>query len=521
MEADRIEKLEKALDGVALISGDIQKALGQGEKIEGLAKSLDESRAEVEMLKAALKASGEAIPALVEKRLSDIDRRLGRLGGPGESGTDKTGQPVIEKSFGAQLTDLLTNDPNFRAAAKSGKGTGRLDLTGSSVRQHYAILEAVKARGMRATDEEMVQIAKTMLLSDNATITPIQRLPTVTPMGGRRRFLSDVIPVQNVEVGTLEYLEYMGLAPGTYLTATSVTSSGTTATLTYTAHGARVGDKIHVKDSTDTDYNGFFIVTSVPTADTLTYTMAADPGDDTADGTILWANLNLWGSAATVAENDAKPDSQIVTRTLPAYIELVAHIFRISKQMMDDVPGLQAEINSAGVRGLQELKEYKLLYGTGAGSTIDGLLHKAGVQAHTQATAGDKGLMVSFRHAVTLLENVGAMAQYAFMNPADREAFDTATDLAERFYFEGLPAGSATAALWSVPTVSSRWIAPKTVLLGDFAEGAKLLSRQGTQISFSESDGDDFKYNRLAMRFEERLGLAVTRPEFFVNLTLL
>lgn len=79
-----------------------------------------------------------------------------------------------------------------------------------------------------------------------------------------------------------------GPAPSTDPTATSVASSGTTATLTYTAHGARVGDRIHVKDSSDTDYNGYFFVVSVPTADTLTYTMAADPGDDTADGTILW-----------------------------------------------------------------------------------------------------------------------------------------------------------------------------------------------------------------------------------------
>lgn len=520
MEAEKIEKLEKALSGFELIQGDVAKALANGEKVAELAKDLDNQRAELEAVKAGFKASGEAIPALVEKRLTDIDKRLGRLNGPGGA-TDSSGDPVIEKSFGAQLTDVLASDPNFREQAKRGKGTGRIDLTGSSVREHFAVLEAVKARGMRATDDEMRTIAKTMLLSDNATITPIQRLPTIFPMGGRRRFLSDVIPVQPVEVGTLEYLEYMGLAPGTYLTATSVGSTGTTATLTYTAHGARVGDRIHVKDSSDTDYNGFFIVTSVPTADTLTYTMAADPGDDTADGTILWANLDTWGAAATVAENALKPDSTLVTRTLPAYIELIAHIFRISKQMLDDVPGLQAEINSAGVRGLQELKEYKLLYGDGTSNTIDGFLHKAGVQAYSQTVSGDKGTLIAFRHMLTLLENVGAMAQYTILNPADREAVDVATDLADRFYVDMAPAGGGFSQLWSTQLISTRWIAPKTVLTGDFAEGAKLLQRQGTQISFSDSDGDDFKYNRLAMRFEERVGLAITRPQFFGKLTLL
>jgi hypothetical protein len=519
MEAEKIEKLEKTLAGFELIQGDIQKALASGEKVADLAKDLDAQRAEIETVKAAMKASGEAIPALVEKRLTDIDKRLGRINASG--GADNVGEPLIQKSFGAQLTDLIQSDPNFREAAKSGRGTGRIDLTGSTIRKHFAVLETLKAAGLRATDEEMQIIAKAMLLSDNATITPIQRLTNVLPMGGRRRFLSDIIPSQNVEVGTIEYLEYMGLAPGTYLTATSVASTGLVATLTYTAHGARVGDRIHVKDSTDTDYNGFFIVESVPTADTLTYTMAADPADDTADGTILWANLSTWGAAATVAENALKPESALATRTVNAYIELIAHIFRVSKQLIDDVPGLQAAINSAGVRGLQELKEYKLLYGDGTSNTIDGFMHRAGVQAYTQATSGDKGLLVAFRHTLTMLENVGAMAQYTIINPNDREAVDVATDLADRFYMDTAPQSGTVSTLWSTQLLSTRWIAPKSALVGDFAEGATILNRQGTQISFSESDGDDFKYNRLAMRFEERMGLAIQRPEFFVKLTLL
>ena len=95
-------------------------------------------RAEIETVKAGFKASGEKIPELVEKRLSDIDRRLGRLNGPG-GGSDTSGDPVIEKSFGAQLTDVLQNDPSFREQAKRGKGTGRIELTGSTVREPRSV----------------------------------------------------------------------------------------------------------------------------------------------------------------------------------------------------------------------------------------------------------------------------------------------------------------------------------------------------------------------------------------------
>lgn len=56
--------------------------------------------------------------------------------------------------------------------------------------------------------------------------------------------------------------------------------------------------------------------------------------------------------------------------------------------------------------------------------------------------------------------------------------------------------------------------------MGDFQDGAYVVDREAPQVSFSDSDGDDFKYNRVAMRFEQRLGLAITRPEFFAKLTL-
>ena len=83
MEAEKIEKLEKALSGFELIQGDVAKALANGDKVAELAKDLDNQRAELETVKAGFKASGEAIPAIIEKRLTDIDKRLGRLNGPG------------------------------------------------------------------------------------------------------------------------------------------------------------------------------------------------------------------------------------------------------------------------------------------------------------------------------------------------------------------------------------------------------------------------------------------------------
>lgn len=61
-------------------------------------------------------------------------------------------------------------------------------------------------------------------------------------------------------------------------TSTSITNSTTTATLTFVAHGCTIGSLITITGASPAAYNGTFEVASVPTADTLTYTMLSDPG---------------------------------------------------------------------------------------------------------------------------------------------------------------------------------------------------------------------------------------------------
>lgn len=513
-----LEKLATTIDG---IEANVLKALAVGDKVKELDAELQgkftEFRAEVEAAKAdtgKLSAESQAAVKSLSDRLADFEKRYGRANVPGERNEPEMS---TEKSFGGQVADWLA-DPNVHDRASKGRGTARLALKGASLRQHVVATELLKARNLVPTDEN---IRKAMLLSDVTNFAPVNRMPDVLPIHARRRAVQDLIPTRSLAIGSAwEYLQYEGLAPSSYLTATSVGATGYVATLTYTAHGALPGDRIHVKDSTDTDYNGYFTVETVPTADTLTYRLAADPSDDTADGTILWANLSKFGAAASVAENNAKPESIIPAHTVTGVVELIAHIFRLTKQALDDVPSLSTQINANGVAGLQSLLEYKLLYGAGTSNTILGLLTAGSrIQAYTQATTGSVGRFSMFRHGVTLIEGAGGMPTGAVMNHADWETFELSVGLDDHWMLPGGANGNSPS-LWRVPVVSTRWIAPGTILMGDFQSGAELVEREGPQVSFADQDGDDFTYNRVAMRFEQRVGLAVPRPEMFVALTL-
>lgn len=61
-------------------------------------------------------------------------------------------------------------------------------------------------------------------------------------------------------------------------TSTTITNATTTATLTLVAHGVTADSIITITGATPAAYNGTFTVATVPTADTLTYTMLSNPG---------------------------------------------------------------------------------------------------------------------------------------------------------------------------------------------------------------------------------------------------
>ena len=54
-------------------------------------------------------------------------------------------------------------------------------------------------------------------------------------------------------------------------------------------------------------------------------------------------------------------------------------------------------------------------------------------------------------------------------------------------------------------------------LTGSFAEAAQIFDREDANVVISTENADDFEKNMISVRWEERLALAVYRPEAFVK----
>jgi hypothetical protein len=90
---------------------------------------------------------------------------------------------------------------------------------------------------------------------------------------------------------------------GTSKSITSITKSGTTATITATAHGIAANDWFIVQGADRVPYNGLFKAATVPDANTITCTMEEDPGANAA-GTMTLEKVvpptNPWGDGSTI-----------------------------------------------------------------------------------------------------------------------------------------------------------------------------------------------------------------------------
>jgi HK97 family phage major capsid protein len=80
------------------------------------------------------------------------------------------------------------------------------------------------------------------------------------------------------------------------------------------------------------------------------------------------------------------------------------------------------------------------------------------------------------------------------------------------------PFSPNTPSLWGLPVADTNHAAMVgNFLTGSFADAAQIFDREDANVVISTENADDFEKNMISIRCEERLALAVYRPEAFVK----
>jgi HK97 family phage major capsid protein len=228
-------------------------------------------------------------------------------------------------------------------------------------------------------------------------------------------------------------------------------------------------------------------------------------------------------AAAPVTETNEKPASRIRLEEVDESVRKIATILPVSDEMLEDVPGLRSFIDSRLRLFVQHEEEDQLLNGDGTPPALSGILDRS-IQTGTQASLADNAHDAVFQ-AITAIRDVNSEPSGIVVNPTDWAGFRLTKDLNDQYYGGGPFTGAygngglAGNILWQLPVVVTGAIASGTVLVGAFATEAQTFRKGGLTVEASNSHNDFFQRNMTAIRAEERLALAVYRPDAFHAIT--
>jgi HK97 family phage major capsid protein len=236
----------------------------------------------------------------------------------------------------------------------------------------------------------------------------------------------------------------------------------------------------------------------------------------TTSPAIFWVQqTGFTNAAAVVAENTAKPYSNISFDTKITPVTTIAHMFKASKQILDDFAQLQSTVDAEMRYGLKYVEEQEILFGDGTGAHLDGIVPQASTFSAAFAPA-DMTQIDELRLAMLQAQLARLPASGHVLHFTDWAKIELTKDSLGR-YIIGNPLGVVGPTLWGLPVVSTEIAAFQgKFLTGAFQTGAQIFDREDANVVISTENADDFEKNMISIRCEERLALAVKRPEAFI-----
>jgi HK97 family phage major capsid protein len=237
--------------------------------------------------------------------------------------------------------------------------------------------------------------------------------------------------------------------------------------------------------------------------------------------------------AGGVAEAASKPESSLGLTMVDEPIKKIATILPVSEEMLEDAPAIQSYINGRLSLFVRIEEERQLLRGASGGAEVQGLLTGRNVPVYSVSTGGTAALIADnlFKAMNGMRGSAFVEPEWIIMNPSDWQNVRLGKDTAGQYIGGGPFLGQygsgpvldqsnqlsdATDRIWNTPVYVTGVIGAGTALVGSRAS-AQVWRRGGLSVEASNSHADFFRLNLVAIRAEERLGLAVYRPNGYVE----
>jgi HK97 family phage major capsid protein len=241
------------------------------------------------------------------------------------------------------------------------------------------------------------------------------------------------------------------------------------------------------------------------------------PTGQTSSNLIRFVRESAYDNAAEpTAQGSPKPQSDFDLTAVDRSVRTIPTFMRLTKEMLDDTPGLIAYLSSRAPSKLLNVEDTQILYGSGSGQNLHGV-----------ATDGSAWTTVKFGTLINRFDVLAAAVvqttkdEYSpnaiLINPSDYLQLVSVKETTGAY---ALPSYVSMAGgqmfILGVPVYSINAVTAGDFFVGDWALGSQLFVRQGVTLEFFEQDADNVTKNFVTVRVEERIAFAVYNSKALV-----
>ena len=235
-------------------------------------------------------------------------------------------------------------------------------------------------------------------------------------------------------------------------------------------------------------------------------------GTTSAQKITYFEETTFTNNAAETDEAAAKPESALDFTLREDLVRKIATWIPVTDEMMEDVPTFESYLRGRLAFMIRQREELQLLRGAGTGVTILGVYNRTGVQT---VTGYGMSTIDSILAAITEVQKDAFVEPTALVvHPNDWFNIRTSKDTTGNYLLGPATLDPNQARPWGLQVRVTTNALENTGLVGDFRQ-AQVFRRSGIEIVISTENEDYFIYNKVAVRAEERLALAVYRPSAF------
>ena len=243
------------------------------------------------------------------------------------------------------------------------------------------------------------------------------------------------------------------------------------------------------------------------------------PGTTTAQKITYFEETTFTNAAVETAEADPKPEGALDFTLREDNVRKIATWIPITDEMMEDVPTFESYLRGRLGFMVKAREELQLLRGNGSGQNLLGVYNRTGVQT---VTGYAMSTIDSILKAISNVQNNAFVEPTAMVvHPNDWFEIRTSKASGTGDYLLGPPTLDPNQVRpWGLQVRVTTNALENTGLVGAFNQ-AQIFRRSGIAIAISTENEDYFIKNKLAVRAEERLALAVYRPAAFCKVEAL